>query len=126
VAEELARAVRTESAAAIRDWWGVTVGVVWRWRKALGVVGRCGTEGSRRAIQAAAEAGAVVPRGRKLPPDQVQRRRRTAREKNLAQHLQPGYHGVRWTEEEAALVGTAPDAQVAKRTKGHFTPISTR
>jgi hypothetical protein len=32
-----ARAVRLESAAAIRHWWGVSVGVVWRWRKALGL-----------------------------------------------------------------------------------------
>src|SRR5271167_1560045 len=37
VDDELARAVRMESAAAIRHWWGVSVCVVWRWRKALGV-----------------------------------------------------------------------------------------
>src|SRR5262249_42500207 len=33
--EELARAVRCESAAAIMHHWGVTSGVVWRWRRAL-------------------------------------------------------------------------------------------
>jgi hypothetical protein len=32
VDDELARAIRHESAAAIRHWWGVSVGVVWRWR----------------------------------------------------------------------------------------------
>src|SRR5262245_28837201 len=40
LAGDLVRAVRHESAAAVRRWWGVTVGVVWRWRKALGVVNR--------------------------------------------------------------------------------------
>jgi hypothetical protein len=35
--DELARAVRNESALAIGYWWGVTDGVVWRWRKILGV-----------------------------------------------------------------------------------------
>jgi hypothetical protein len=35
--EELARAVRQESAAAVCQWWGVSEGVVWRWRKVLEV-----------------------------------------------------------------------------------------
>jgi hypothetical protein len=43
--EELARAVRTESANAIRYWFGVSVDVVWRWRKALGVTNRCANAG---------------------------------------------------------------------------------
>src|SRR5262245_55077795 len=52
VDEELARAVRTESAAAIKFWWGVTAGVVWRWRMVLGVGGglapRAAAASSRR------------------------------------------------------------------------------
>jgi hypothetical protein len=112
--EELARAVRHESAAAIMFWWAVTDGVVWRWRKALGV-GRADTEGSRRLIQAAAEMGAAEQRGRELPPEQVERRRRTAREKNLAQYLQPGYHGPRWTQEQPQLLGAEPDVVIAAK-----------
>jgi len=46
--DELARAVRHESATAIMAWWGVTVAVVWRWRKVLGVT-FINNEGSRRA-----------------------------------------------------------------------------
>jgi len=38
-----------------------------------------------------------------------------ARRLNLAQHLQPGYHGPRWTAEQLALLGTLPDADVAAR-----------
>jgi hypothetical protein len=37
VNHELVRAVRHESAAAIRFWWGVSPGVVERWRRTLGV-----------------------------------------------------------------------------------------
>jgi hypothetical protein len=48
---DLARAIRTKSAAALRFWFGVTVGVVWRWRKVFGMGGRAGT---KRAIRGAA------------------------------------------------------------------------
>jgi hypothetical protein len=54
VDEELARAVRRESAAAITHWWRVAECAVWRWRKALGVT-RTNNEGSRRLIRTAAE-----------------------------------------------------------------------
>ena len=55
VDDELARAIRHESAAALRYWWGVSVGVVWRWRKAF-AIGRAGTEGSALLVRAAAQA----------------------------------------------------------------------
>lgn len=57
-------------------------------------------------------------RGKKLPPEQVERRRRTNRELNLAQYLTPGYHGPRWTAEQEALLGVLPDEEVARLT-GH-------
>jgi hypothetical protein len=40
VCAELAKAIRTESAAALKHHFGVSTGVVWRWRKAFGVGGR--------------------------------------------------------------------------------------
>src|SRR5262245_66336696 len=49
VEEELARAVRSESAAALKFWWGVSTKAVWHWRKALGV-GRMDSPGSCRPI----------------------------------------------------------------------------
>jgi hypothetical protein len=116
VEEELARAVRCESALAIRHWWGVSVAVVWRWRKAMGVEGRAGTEGSRRLIQAAAAKGGAVLRGRPLTAEEVEQRRRTNRELDLARHLVKGYHGPRWTRKELALLGKLPDEEVARRT----------
>jgi hypothetical protein len=57
-----------------------------------------------------------VVRGRKLSPEQVEARRRRAVELNLAHNLKPGYHGCWWAEEEMALLGTLPDAEVARRT----------
>jgi hypothetical protein len=43
---DLARAIRRESAQAVAHWWGVGMGSVWKWRKALGVGAT--TEGTSR------------------------------------------------------------------------------
>src|SRR5262249_31932780 len=59
--------VRHESATALMYWWGVSVGVVHRRRKAFGVT-RTDSEGSRRLIQAAADKGAPRCGGRSCPP----------------------------------------------------------
>jgi hypothetical protein len=114
VDEELARAIRHESAAALRYWWGVSVGVVWRWRKALGV-DKLNCPGSQRLVRAASEQGSAHYRGKRLPPEQVERRRRTAVQLNLGQYLRPGYHGPRWTRAELALLGTDDDDVIAAR-----------
>src|SRR5262249_31988705 len=66
------------------------------------VVGRC--------------SGAEQLRGRRLTADQVQRRRRTARELDLGQYLPKGYHGPWWTKAEVAMLGRLPDEEVARRT----------
>jgi hypothetical protein len=59
VDEELARAVRTESSAAIQHWFGVTHDdVVARWRRALGVK-QWEPEGSRRLHRQNSEKGAA-------------------------------------------------------------------
>jgi hypothetical protein len=84
VDDELARAVRTESAVAVMHWWGVGVGVVWRWRKALGV-GLMDSPGTRRLIHATARKGGRATHaaaeaerkqlGTRPPPGAVDRRR---------------------------------------------------
>jgi hypothetical protein len=51
-----------------------------------------------------------------LPAAACDRRRRTAQEMDLGEHLVPGYHGPRWTAAELALLGTASDEEVAART----------
>jgi len=115
VDEELARAVSHEAAAAVMFWWRASATAVKNWRRALGVT-RMENEGTARLILLAAESGAAVLRGQELTPEQVERRRRTAREKNLGRHLVGGYHGPRWTAEQLALLGTMPDEEVAAQT----------
>jgi hypothetical protein len=110
--EELARAVRCESASAIAYWWGASDGVVWRWRKVLGV-DRMANEGSRRLILAAAAAGGQAMRERGLSDEECDQRSRAALRLDLKRFLHLGYHGPRWTPEQLQLLGKEPDAVVA-------------
>src|SRR5262249_13361406 len=61
--------------------------VVARW--VVRVEERAGPEGSHRLIRAAAPKAAAEVRGKPLPPEQIERRRRTARKLNLGQYLDP-------------------------------------
>jgi hypothetical protein len=114
ICEEMGRAIRNESAAAIHHWWGVSLWTVSRWGKTFGVQ-RTEPEGSRRLNQAAAQAGGDAVRGRELTPEGKELHRRIATELKLGRFLQPGYHGPVWTPEQLALLGTMPDAEIAKR-----------
>ena len=68
-------------------------------------------------MRAASAKGADHYRGKKLPPGQVERRRRTAQELNLGRHLRPGYNlGPWWSPRELALLGKLPDDEVTART----------
>jgi hypothetical protein len=58
VDDELARAIKHESAAALMHWWRLSAKTVWQWRKTFNIA-RAGTPGSRRLIQAAAQQGAA-------------------------------------------------------------------
>ena len=99
VDEELARAIRCESAVALHYWWGASVNTIARWRRALGVA-RADSGGSRRLIQAASQAGAEAIRGKPLPLAQIERRRKTAKALKLKQYLRPGYQGPCWSISE--------------------------
>jgi hypothetical protein len=112
LAGDLERAVRCESAAAICYWWGVTEGVVWRWRLALDASG-LNPEGSRRLRNRLnAELGADR-RDSRLPPETVKRMRAAA----LADKRRPEgrWDEDGWSAEELALLGTDTDEAVAAR-----------
>jgi hypothetical protein len=115
VDDELARAIRHESAAAIRFWWGVSVGVVWRWRKALGV-GRMDNEGSARLMRAAAQMGGEAFGARRWTEEDRERRRQINARLGLSKNLVLDYKGPLWRAWEIALLGTIPDREVARRT----------
>jgi hypothetical protein len=128
VNEDLARAIRQESAAALTYWWGASAFVIWKWRKALGV-SRTGNEGTRRLIQAAAAAGARAARDRLMPPEERERHRRVALEQNLGRYLLPGFNGFNvraWTRKEDRLVRTLPAAEVVRRTGRTLTAVYDR
>jgi hypothetical protein len=116
VDEELACAIRQESAAAIRYWWGVSNLTVSRWRRALGV-NRKNNVGSRALIRAAmnkARATQAPVRSqayRQKQRDNIIRRR-------LAGAAPESATSKAWTLAHKDLLGTMPDRDVAART-GH-------
>jgi hypothetical protein len=87
VEDELARAIRHESALALEYWWGVCGKTVNKWRHALGV-GRTDSQGSQRLIRRAALDGL------------------NARRRSTPVRL--------WAPEELALLGKLPDAELAR------------
>jgi hypothetical protein len=112
---ELARAIHSESASAMMHWWRVSVAVVWRWRKAFGIC-RTGTPGSALLVQAAAQLGADAMKEREWSAAEREERRQLALDLNYSARLSPGYNlGPWWSDEELALLGTAPDAEIAAK-----------
>ena len=88
--------------------------VVWRWRKAFGI-GRTGTEGSALLVQAAPQAGADAMKVKEWTDEEMDERSRLAIEGNFGARLHQGYRGAWWTAEQLALLGTAPDEDVAAK-----------
>jgi hypothetical protein len=116
VDDELARAVRSESAAAVMFWWRASSSAVNDWRRALGVT-RAGNEGTARLVLAAGRQGAEAVRAHEWTEDERDRRRHVNAQKGLAANLILGFHGDWWTPEEIVLLGTVPDGRVARRTR---------
>ena len=118
ITDELRRAILSESAAALKHWYGVSTKAVWNWRRAFGVAA-LGTPGSQALREELNAELAANLRGRSLSRAARDRRRRTARELNLGQHLDTArtrrWLGKNWTAEKKALLGTLPDADLAKR-----------
>ena len=115
VDEELARAVRNESAATVMHWWDASMTAVCHWRKALGTC-RTDNQGTARLMLAAAEKGAEAVKERLWTEEERERCRQVNAETGLAENLVLGYHGPLWTPEDIALLGTVPDVEVARRT----------
>jgi hypothetical protein len=113
--EELARAIRSESAAAVKWWWGAGVKQIWTWRKALGV-SRTNNEGTRRLIHAASQKGADAMKEREWSEKEREKRRQQTIASGCNTNIKPGYNlGPLWSAEELALLGTMPDEDLAKQ-----------
>jgi transposase-like protein len=113
VCDELVRAIKTESAAALGHHFGVSAGVVWRWRKAFGVGGRATTTGSKRAIRAAAQLGAEAIKAKEWTDDELDAKAQTAKRIGLRPPNRWTAARGGWTAEQVALLGTDQDDAIA-------------
>jgi hypothetical protein len=108
----LLRAIRTESAAALKYWFGVGTKAVWNWRRAfLPGVGHLKTPGSRAAHRAASLAGAEGIRAKVWTEDERRARSETAKE----QERKPPARWPDWTARQLALLGTDHDERIAAK-----------
>jgi hypothetical protein len=117
VNEILARAIRTESAEGIAYWFGVSSGVVWRWRKAFGVSGTATTPGSKKAHRRVCKAGAEGIKTKEWTDEELDARSDAARRSKQSQWFGPRWTPARgvWTAAQLALLGTDHDMVIAKR-----------
>jgi hypothetical protein len=123
--EELARAMRCESAAAIRHWWGVGEGAVWRWRKALGVT-RLSNEQTRELHRSAGRAAGAAMKARVWTAEEREARQQQALKQNTAARLEKHRPSPRWRKWELKLLGKLADVEVAGRTGRSPTAVRKR
>ncbi len=125
----LRRAIRTESAQALRYWFGAAATVVWKWRKAFGVGGCATTKGSRRAIRAAARKGAEAMKAKEWSDGERDARAKLSKRLGLKPPSRwTASHGG-WTKRELKLLGTDHDEAIARkigRTRGAVTSKRTQ
>ncbi len=115
VDETLACVIRHESALAIRYWWGVTTKTVAWWRRALGILGRADTEGSRRLITAASRLGARTMKLYGLTDEQCNRMSERSRRLNLVRFARAKPAIPPWTDIELRILEEEyDDAEVAE------------
>ena len=114
----LERAIRTESAESLRHFFGVTAGVVWRWRKAFGIP-RAGTPGSADRIAESSAKGAAAMKSKEWTAEELDRKSKLSKRLGLKPSGRWAVGG--WTDEQRALLGTDDDEVIAARvgrTKG--------
>ena len=128
VNEELARAIKTESAAALAYWFGVSANVAWRWRQAFGVSGTATTPGSAKAHREVCKAAAEVNKTRERTDEELNALAEGARRRNQARYFRlrwtPANGG--WTKKELTLLGTDDDEVVAKKLGRSVTSVSVK
>ena len=114
----LERAIRTESAESLEHFFGVTGGVVWRWRKAFGIP-RAGTPGSAARIGESSAKGAAAMKSKEWTAEELDGKSKLSKRLGLKPTGRWAVGG--WTDEQRALLGTDDDEVIASRvgrTKG--------
>jgi hypothetical protein len=110
-----ARAIRTESALALKHYFGLSQTAANSLRRWAGVSGWTATPGTRAEVGKASAAGAEVLRGAELPDEACEVRSANARRLNLIRFPRAKRWPAGWTAEMNAQLGTAPDKVVARR-----------
>lgn len=109
--EELRRAVLTESAAALKYWFGVGTKAVWNWRRWAGVGGIATTPGSRAAHRVACMAGGAAMKAKVWTDEERDARAEQSRQLALRPTGRWGAKG--WKRREEKRLGRAPDETIA-------------
>lgn len=114
VNDELERAIRTESAAALMYWFGVGSHAVWKWRKAFGVSGTATTEGSKKVHLAACQEGGKRMKEKEWTNQELDAKSEIAKQTGIKPARWTPTNGG-WTQEELALLGIDHDPVIAER-----------
>ena len=112
VNETLVRAIRRESALALRYWFGVSVGVVWKWRREFGVGGHSTTPGSRIAMRGAALKAVAALKRKDWTDEELESKSELAKRLGLRPQRWTVWTGA-WTAREFRLLGIHDDEVIA-------------
>lgn len=113
VTRDLERAIRTESALALKHHFGIQTTLAWRYRKWLGVEGHIKTPGSRHLQQEVSEKGAAGIKAKEWTDEELDRKAEAAKRCGT----RPGerWSELRWTADQDALLGTDDDEVIGAR-----------
>jgi len=104
--------IRTESAEALLHHFGVTAGVVWRWRKAFGI-SQYGTPGSEALHAQTCAKGAAGIKAKVWTDEELDAKAELSKRLGLKPTGRWAVGG--WTAEELTLLGTHDDDVIAAR-----------
>jgi hypothetical protein len=124
VTAELRRAIKTESAEALKHHFGVSTLVAWKLRKWAGVEGHTRTAGSRRLHQEVSDRGAVGMKAKVWTAAELDARSELA--KRLGRTVTGRWDEDGWTPEQDALLGTDHDDAIAARIGRTKSAVTTR
>lgn len=119
VDETLVRAIRTESAAALMHWFGVSSHAGWNWRRKFADgPGKFRTPGSKAAHEKASRAGAVALKVHGLTAEQADAMSKRAKRDGIQKRFKPRWTAANggWTLAEVKLLrGSLTDAEIAAK-----------
>jgi hypothetical protein len=118
------RAIKTESAVALKYWFGMSTLVAWKLRRWAGVGGWTGTPGTRQLHQEVSDRGAAGMKAKEWTEAELDAC--SERAKRLGRKPYGRWAEDGWTTEEDALLGTDHDEAIARRIGRSASAVTTR